>query len=193
MQCEVNAEMKESCDRRDNYPWLERKEVHEITMAFSLLWGSHLIEAQFHSLTSFPLWTAAVYCYNHPVSILDGQKFDWQKSDRSEKAGRSGRAVDAAKAFIFQESGARRPGMMRLWCNLRLEPTEVNVQCFIYNHLEIGDESQITAGGWRNEKIFSFKKLEQVLRFTCDINLYFLNSRLHSIILVMWHEWRCER
>lgn len=51
---------------------------------------------------------------------------------------------------------------------------------FFYNHLEIGDESQITAGGWRDEQMFSFKNeslfREQILHFTCDINLYFLNS-----------------
>lgn len=38
-------------------------------------------------------------CYNHRVSVLDRQKFDWQLREVRES-----RAVDAAKAFIFLEN-----------------------------------------------------------------------------------------
>lgn len=40
----------------------------------------------------------------------------------------------------------------------------------------MGDESQITAGGWRNEQMMILKMIlslftEQILYFTCDICL----------------------
>lgn len=39
------------------------KRSMKITMAFSLLRGSHLVWARLHSLALFPLWTAAVYSW----------------------------------------------------------------------------------------------------------------------------------
>lgn len=102
-------------------------------------------------------------------------------SERPERAQSSSRAVDAAKAFIFQENYTLMSLVHvdpELWASDVIYAwSQQNWMWsifFVNIHLEIEYESQITTGGRREEQMFSFK----------NESLY-LESKLYTLLLIL--------
>lgn len=115
--------------------------------------------------------------------------------ERSEEAGGSGRSESLYLPGEFRSNGSAAcgPGITRLGCNLRWEPTQVNVQdrflyffIFFYNHLEIGDKTKLQQVDLEMNRCLAERMIlsffgEQILHFTCDINRCLFELLHHPI------------